>query len=102
MLKPTLEARDAPMTSPTAKVFDNKNTSSSAVNWGRGLLAACVIIILALSGIGLLGTVLVAPFLIFGLTLLAVGVMILLLPVLVLCYYFLLILALPIIWHKLD
>jgi hypothetical protein len=29
MLEPTLEARDAPMTRPTAKVFDNQDTSSS-------------------------------------------------------------------------
>ena len=44
MLEPTLEARDAPMTSPTAKVFDNQSASSSAlISIGGTVLAWAVL-----------------------------------------------------------
>ena len=101
MLEPTLEARDAPMTSPTAKVLDNQSTSS-LVSIGGTLLACAVVIFLVLSGLGLLGAAIVAPFLIFGFTLVALCTMVLALPVLVISYYLLLILALPFVRSKLP
>lgn len=90
------------MTSPTAKVFDNQSTSSSVVNWNGGLLAACVVAFLAISGLGLLGAVFVAPFMIFGLTMAAVSAMAIVFPVAVGVYYLLLLLLLPFFWRKLD
>ena len=80
------------MTSPTAKVFDNQSTSSF-VNVGGTLLAWAVVIFLALSGLGLLGALFVAPFVIFGFTLVAIGVIALATPVVIVLYYLVLIVA---------
>lgn len=66
------------------------------------MLTAAVVMFLIASGLGLLGAVLVAPFMIFGLSLVAFIALLVALPVVVVAYYCLLLLFLPFFWHKID
>ena len=89
------------MTSPTAKVFDNQSTSA-LVKIGGWIFTAFVVVFLVVSGLGLLGAALVAPFMLLGLSLIAFIAMLIALPVVVVAYYGLLLLLLPFFWRKLD
>ena len=61
-----------------------------------------MVVFLVVSGLGLLGAALVAPFMLLGLSLIAFIAMLIALPVVVVAYYGLLLLLLPFFWRKLD